>query len=38
MNEQLQLLIDTLSIIELISAFGLAIDLRDWEEVAKPVS
>ncbi len=33
MNEQLQLLIDTLNIIELISAFGLAIDLRDWDKL-----
>lgn len=33
MNEQIRLLTDTLNIIELVSAFGLAIDLRDWEKL-----
>ena len=32
MNEQLQLLTDHLSVIELVNRFGLAIDLRDWEK------
>jgi hypothetical protein len=32
MNEQLQLLTNHLSVIELVNRFGLAIDLRDWDK------
>lgn len=33
MNEQLVLLIDKLSIIELVKNFGMAINLRDWQKL-----
>lgn len=33
MNEQLTLLIDKLSIIELVNNLGMAMDLRDWQKL-----